>query len=106
MNFSTHTKSPAQAVGTPDNSTGTDGDGGRTAGTPSVGVGATGAIGSHPCEIPLHQVSPGVPDAPTTSRRSRRPLPSRSTTPAQSAGPSGARVNHPVGPAGVAGPPA
>jgi hypothetical protein len=62
---------PAQAAGMPDNSRVTGGDGGRAAGTPPVGVGAAGAIGSHSCETPFRAASPGVLRAPTSSRRSR-----------------------------------
>ena len=62
---------PAKAVGIPDNCTGADGDGGRTAGTPPEGEGASGANNSHLCEIPLPQVSTGIPGAQTASHRSR-----------------------------------
>jgi len=44
---------PAQAVGYPAQGRGADGDGGGTAGTPPVGVGAIGVSNSHSCEIPL-----------------------------------------------------
>jgi len=44
---------PAQAVGYPAQGRGADGDGGGTAGTPSMGVGAIGVSNSQSCEIPL-----------------------------------------------------
>ena len=72
---------PAQAVGIPDNSTGADGDGGRTAGTPPVGGEATGASGSQYSETLLPQASTGVSGAPTTSPRSRFRSPRSSATP-------------------------
>ena len=68
---------PAQAVGTSNNRRRTDGDGGRTAGTPLVGVEATSANGSQPCETLPPLASTGVPAAPKVSRHSRvcPPLP-------------------------------
>ena len=62
---------PAQAVGIPDNSTGTDGDGGRTAGTPPMGGEAVGADGSQLCETLPPQASSGASEAPIASHRSR-----------------------------------
>jgi len=44
---------PAQAVGYPAQGRGADGDGGGTAGTPPMGVGAIGVSNSQSCEIPL-----------------------------------------------------
>ena len=44
---------PAQAVGYPAQGQGADGDGGGTAGTPPVDVGAIGVSNSQSCEIPL-----------------------------------------------------
>ena len=44
---------PAQAVGYPAQSQGADGDGGGTAGTPPVGVGAIGVTNNQLCENPL-----------------------------------------------------
>ena len=44
---------PTQAVGYPAQGRGADGDGGGTAGTPPVGVGAIGVTNSQSCEIPL-----------------------------------------------------
>jgi len=44
---------PAQAVGYPAQGRGADGDGGGTAGTPPVGVGAIGVTNNQSCEIPL-----------------------------------------------------
>ena len=43
---------PAQAVGYQAQGLGADGDGGATAGSSLVGVGAASAIGNHTCEIP------------------------------------------------------
>jgi len=48
---------PAQAVGYPAQSRGADGDGGGTAGTPPVGVGAIGVTNSQLCESPLLSMS-------------------------------------------------
>jgi len=48
---------PAQAVGYPAQGRGADGDGGGTAGTPPVGVGAIGVSNSQPCEFPLPPAS-------------------------------------------------
>jgi len=50
-------KCPAKAVGYPAQSQGADGDGGGTAGTLPVGVGAIGVTNSQICENPLLSVS-------------------------------------------------
>jgi len=102
MNYKLATSRPAQAVVTPDNHTGHDGDGGRTAGTPPAGVGAVGASGSQPCEASLHQASPGAPGAPTARRRRR--LFSPVLPSAWSAGPKRAWGRPSDRPAGVADP--
>ena len=62
---------PAKAVGAPDKSKGTDGDGGETAGTPLAGVETTSAFGSQICEILHRHHSPGDDVEPNTSRVSR-----------------------------------
>ncbi len=62
---------PAQAVDTSDNSRRVDGDSGGAAGTSLAGVGAVGANGNHPCEIPFQFQFTGTVAEPTTSRRSR-----------------------------------
>ena len=100
MKFKLATSRPAQAVVTPNNSTGHDSDGGRTAGTPPVGVGATGASGNHPCETPLCQASPGVPGAPTARCHHKLFVPNSSST--RAAGPDRVRDQPPEGPAGAA----
>ena len=58
---------PAQAVGTSDNSKRVDSSGRGTAGTSPAGVGAVGANGSQPCEIPPWPQSPGAVTEPITS---------------------------------------
>ena len=67
MIFKLASSRPTKAVDTPDNSKGVDGDGGGTAGTSPVGVGAAGANGSHPCEIPPQLQSPGAVAEPIVS---------------------------------------
>ena len=53
MNYKLATSRPAQAVGYQAQGLGSDGDGGETAGVPSVGVGAADALGNQSCENPL-----------------------------------------------------
>jgi len=61
---------PTKAAGTSNNGRRTGSDGRVTVDNPSAGVGAAGAIGSHFCEIPPHQPSPGVAGEPTASWQS------------------------------------
>ena len=100
MNHKLATSHPAWAVETSDNSRRLDGDGRRTAGTPLAGVGAVSASGSHACEIPLRQASPGVPDTPTTRRRRKVFTPVSSS--AQASSPKRARGHPSDGLEGVA----
>ena len=100
MSHKLATSRPAWAVGTSDNSRRPDGDGGRTAGTPSAGVGAAGALGNHACETPLCQASPGVPGAPTARRRRKVFTPISSS--AQTSSPKRARGHPSDGLEGVA----
>ena len=92
---------PAQAVGYPAQGRGVDGDGGRTAGTPSAGVAAAGAVGSHTCES-LHlsesrRSSGSSIHDPSSSPPHRRPLspgPSAALgTPASGPGPAAKPTN-------------
>ena len=53
MNYKLATSRPARAVGYQAQGLGSDGDGGETAGIPSVGVGAADALGNHSCKNPL-----------------------------------------------------
>ena len=62
---------PAWAVGTSDNHRRTDGNGGRTAGTPLVGVEATSANSSQPCKTLPPIASTSVLSAPMVSWHSR-----------------------------------
>src|SRR5882757_8894918 len=74
---------PAQAVGYPAQSRGSDGYGGGTAGTPPVGEGAAGAHHDHQCETPLlsesQRSSEGTnndPFFPPSARLGSSPAPS------------------------------
>ena len=85
---------PAEAVGTPDNSKGTDGDGRETAGIPLDGVEATSAFGSQKCEIPHRHQSPGADVESNTSRISRTSRP-RNRRATQAPGNTGGLGNTP-----------
>jgi len=69
---------PAQAVGYPAQGRGADGDGGGTAGTPPVGVGAIGVTNSQICETPLLSASQRSADR---SKGNPRPLPTAGSSP-------------------------
>ena len=83
---------PAQAVGTSDNCRRTDGDGRRTAGTPLVGVEATSANSSQPCETLPPIASTSVLSAPMVSQCSC--LHSPPTAALQSGPASGVGASH------------
>jgi len=71
MDFKLSTsRRPAQAVGYPAQSRGADGDGGGTAGTPPMGVGAIGVTNSQLCESPLLSVSQRSASSPNSDPRS------------------------------------
>ena len=95
------TSRPTQAIVTSDNSKRGDGDGRGTAGTSPAGVGAVGANGSQPCEIPPQHQSPGAVAEPIMSRRSQTSR-SASSRAAQSLGLTGNLGNVPPSPGGVA----
>ena len=100
MSFKLASSCPAKAVDTSDNSKRVDSDGGGTAGTSPVGMGAAGANGSHPCEIPPQLQSPGAIAEPTTSQCSRTSQ-TTSSRAAWSPGMSGNLGNMPPSPRGV-----
>ena len=75
MKYNDNYPRPARAVGTPDNSKGTDGDGRETAGIPLDGVEAASANGSHKCENLHRHQSTGADAEPNTSRCSRTSRP-------------------------------
>ena len=66
----TTSRRPAQAVGYPAQGRGADSDGGGTAGTPPVGVGAIGVTNNQLCEIPLLSVSQRSTGSPNSDPHS------------------------------------
>src|SRR5882757_6412323 len=83
---------PAQAVGYPAQSRGSDGYGGGTAGTPPVGEGAAGAHHDHQCETPLLSESQR-----SSEGTNRDPFFSPSARLGSSPAPSGGMENLPQG---------
>jgi len=74
----TTSRRPAQAVGYPAQGRGADGDGGGTAGTPPMGVGAIGVTNSQLCEIPL---LPASQRSVGRTKGDPRPLPTAGSSP-------------------------
>src|SRR5882757_3940947 len=95
------TSRPAQAVDTPDNSMGVDGDSGGAAGTSLAGVGAVSALGNQPCEIPFQFQFTGA-DAELTASRHSQTSRTASHRAAWAPGMTGDLGNAPLHPGGVA----